>query len=143
MVEHDQRGGGVGAAVHKGLDAAGGEGAVLVVAVGDIDDGGGAGLAVGEDLLAGLDYLDGAPALEGQHDGRAGAGAVVLAAEAATHEGDVDVEVRGLRPKAADMLFLMSRPPCSLDQSSMPPSTSGTTTLTWGSMKQWLTRGNS
>ena len=49
----------------------------------------------------------------------------------------------GLRPKAADMLFLMSRPPCSLDQSSMPPSTSGTTTLTWGSMKQWLTRGNS
>ena len=33
------------------------------------------------------------------------------------------------------------RPPCSLAQTSMPPSVRGSTTVTCGSMKQWLTRG--
>ena len=49
----------------------------------------------------------------------------------------------GLRANAADMLFLTRRPPCSLAQTSTPPFGRGTTTLTCGSMKQWLTRGNS
>ena len=96
MVEHDQRGGRIRAAVHEGLDLAGGEGAVLVIAVGDVNDGGGARLAAGEDLLAGLDYLDGAAALAGEHDSGAGHGAIVLAAEAAADEGDVHVEIGGL-----------------------------------------------
>ena len=65
-----------------------------------------------------------------------------FAAKAAAHERNMHVEVRGLEAeRCGHAVFFTRRPPCSLAQTSMPPSVRGSTTVTCGSMKQWLTRG--
>ena len=96
MVEHNERGRRVRAAVDVRGDFACGKGAVLVERVLDVNRSAGTGRAVGEDLLTRLHDLHGAMALAREHDARACDGAVVLAAEAAPHERDVHMKIGGL-----------------------------------------------